>query len=206
MELKRMTVEELLRRYAAGERNFTGIEVVRASVFIELDGYFEGVDLSGASFRDGNLHGIARWMQEINLSRSDLSGLDLAYAHLERAYLSGANLSNVCLWRASLERANLSGANLSGSDLQETGFLRTNLSGCNFTGANIREIYFGRANLTDADFRNCQTLWRVSFAKANLTRTNFFGVDICEIERAISDDAYFKDTIFPDGTILSSDG
>lgn len=146
MELKTITVEELLRCYAAGERNFAGIEVIRASPFIELDGYFEGVDLSGASFRDGNLHGIARWMQEINLSRADLSGLDLAYAHFERANLSGANLSGVCLWRANLQWANLSGANLSGSDLQDTRFFRANLSGCNFTKAEIRETYFNRVS------------------------------------------------------------
>ncbi|MBD2777851.1 pentapeptide repeat-containing protein [Iningainema tapete] len=97
------------------------------------------------------------------------------------------------------------GVNLSRTDLQETKFTHTNLSGCNFGEAKILETRFICANLTDTDFRNAKIILDVSFTEANLTRANFFGVDSREILKAISDDAYFQDTIMPNGTILSSD-
>lgn len=88
-----MVFEELLLRYAAGERDFTGIKVTRASPFIQFrDWDLKGVDLSGAIFRDGNLQQIALWMQGLNLSGADLTHLDLAYAHLEKANLSRAKI------------------------------------------------------------------------------------------------------------------
>lgn len=47
-----ISFEELLRRYAAGERNFAGVEV-----FLELrkEGMY-GIDLSGVNFRSADLH------------------------------------------------------------------------------------------------------------------------------------------------------
>jgi uncharacterized protein YjbI with pentapeptide repeats len=75
-----MTAEELLQRYAAGERNFSGMTFERG---IELE--------------DAKIPGI------------NLSNAILFRAKLSRAYLRGANLSNANLGSAWLEEANLRG-------------------------------------------------------------------------------------------------
>ena len=45
-----VTVEDLLGRYAAGERDFTGVAVMETNLFGLSDWYFKGVNLSGAIF------------------------------------------------------------------------------------------------------------------------------------------------------------
>lgn len=87
-----MTRDELLARYAAGERDFGGVNLSGADLF--------RVNLSGA-----NLSGVS-------LSGANLSGASLSWANLSGVSLSGANLSGADLFRANLFRANLSGADL----------------------------------------------------------------------------------------------
>ncbi len=68
-----MRLEELLSRYAAGERDFSGIEVKLSSTLSEQvkEWYFSGVDLSGANFRDSDLQALVFWGQGLNLSGAD---------------------------------------------------------------------------------------------------------------------------------------
>ena len=85
-----MDANELLNRYAAGERDF----------------------------RQANLRGIV--LSPIDLYRSsDAPTLRLANLneHQQRPYLIGANLSQADLTKAHLSRANLSKADLSGANL-----------------------------------------------------------------------------------------
>ncbi len=93
-----MNTNELKKRYADGEQNFTA------------------ADLSGASLNWINLSGA-------NLSRTDFYGAQLSGANLSQANLSAANLSG-----ADLSRADLSGANLEGADLQGANLNNTNLT------------------------------------------------------------------------------
>lgn len=98
-----MEADELLRRYAAGERDFT-----------EADLSWE--DLSGA-----NLSQIILWnanLNETNLSKTNLSNANLMGADLRKANLKGADLSGALLSQANLEEANLRGANIIGADLE----------------------------------------------------------------------------------------
>ncbi|CBN59391.1 MULTISPECIES: pentapeptide repeat-containing protein [Kamptonema] len=96
---------------------------------------------------------------------------------------------------------------ISQTDLQETKFHSAKLSGCKFSGSKVLGTSFGYANLTDADFRNANEISNnigLEFGKANLTRTNFFGINSRDLDQAIFnaiEDAYFKDTVMPDGTI-----
>lgn len=69
---------ELIQRYKAGERNFSGADLRGANL--------RGVNLSGADLRDADLRGAI-------LSGADLSGAYLSGANLYGAYLSGADLS-----------------------------------------------------------------------------------------------------------------
>jgi uncharacterized protein YjbI with pentapeptide repeats len=207
---KRLWLEEVLRRYDAGERDFSLIKV-NLTDEQSKEGYLSGVNLSGANFRESDLEALVFCGQGINFSGADLSDIDLAYAHFENADLSGANLSGACLWRANFGRADLSGANLTQTDLQETKFYDANLSRANLSGADMIKTSFSGSNLTDSDFRNAKFKDSVRFSRTDLTRTNFFGteLDMDEIrshksEMAIFTDAYFKDTIMPDGTIWNS--
>jgi hypothetical protein len=75
-----MTAEELLQRYAAGERDFSGY----------------------------TLNYLSDTLAGTDLSNINLSGLDLNDAYLERINLSGANLSGAFLYDVCLDNANLS--------------------------------------------------------------------------------------------------
>ena len=69
-----MTKEELLTRYAAGERDFSEAELY-------------GVDLSGADLQGINL-------SDARLFGANLSGANLKYANLDYASLYGVNLGD----------------------------------------------------------------------------------------------------------------
>ena len=75
-----MTAKEILNRYAAGERDFTGFDL--------RDSYLRGLNLSGANFSGAKL------------SRANLSGADLSGAHFFGAKLYGASLSRADLFGA----------------------------------------------------------------------------------------------------------
>ncbi len=94
-----MYAEELLGRYAAGERDFKGVKL---SVSEELEGVC---------------------LQEI-----DFSYCRIDCASFIRTNLRGARLKNMTLWQADFTGANLSGADLSGADLSETCFEKANLN------------------------------------------------------------------------------
>lgn len=122
----RITIDKLIERYAAGERNFAGV-----SVGCRSGQDVEGVDLSGI----------------------DLSGADLDDMIFEGINLSGANLSGVSLYTKSfrgviLRRTNFSKAHMIlGIDFRET-----NLTQANFTKTLIDGGIFRDANLTQTIF------------------------------------------------------
>ena len=117
-----MDREELLRRYAAGERDFSG------------------VSLRGLDFSDCDLSGI-------NLSNADLESTEW-----EGANLSGANLSGAFLADSGLNNANLTEANLSRARLQDCALSGANLTDACVRGTLFgNEPHLKRANLTGVD-------------------------------------------------------
>lgn len=138
--LIRLPADELLRRYAAGERNF-----VNANLRYAL--------LNQRNLSKANLS----WtkLSWANLSEANLSGADLTAADLSEANLSGANLSQTSLVRANLTKANLQRADLRGADLSkaclnEANLCEANLSGANLSLADVRGAELSGANLTGA--------------------------------------------------------
>ncbi|MEM7593746.1 MAG: pentapeptide repeat-containing protein [Cyanobacteria bacterium P01_A01_bin.83] len=124
--LPRMEVEELLKRYATGERRFINVNL-------------SGADLSGLDFGRKGGKGII-YNQRIDFSGANLSG----------ANLSGTNLSWAMIEFANLREANLSGANLDGVNFEGTCLIDAiltdaNITGCSFPGADLTG-----ANLTGA--------------------------------------------------------
>ena len=95
-----------IRRYAAGERDFSNINLT-------------GANLSRAD------------LQDINLRGANLSWVELSFANL-----SGANLSVVTEGRwGCLSGANLRGANLRGANLDGCEMMGVNLENADLTGA-----------------------------------------------------------------------
>jgi hypothetical protein len=103
----KMTGNELVQRYEAGERCFRGIDVT-------------GADLCGA-----------------NLHRADLTEANLSEAGLKGVNLTGAYLDVANLRRADLRGAKLCGAYLVGADLSEADLRRTDLSGADLSLAKV---------------------------------------------------------------------
>src|SRR5919202_716579 len=197
-----MTVEELLKKYAAGERNFAGINLTEANL--------SGVNLSGANLSKTNLTGaklnIARlsgahlgganltdadlnvaYLVRVDLKRAALTGAKMIRAELIRAELSGANLCRVNLSGATLTEATLRGANLSGADLRGTELRQANLtqavlSGADLSGVNLRWAILSGCNLRWADLSEAKLsgadLSRADLCHANLLKASLVHADL----------------------------
>ena len=124
--------EELLRRYAAGERDFRQADLSEADL---SEANLSEADFRVADLREANLSRAN--LSRANLSEAELSEAELSVADLSRANLRGANLRGANLSRANLSRANLSEADLSRADLSEADLSRANLRGANLRGANL---------------------------------------------------------------------
>ena len=130
---------ELAGRYAAGGRNFQGVDLA-------------GADLAGANLQRANLVNsklVGADLKNANLDGArliiaDLSGADLSGASFKKAKLVGAILNNVKLNQANLSRADLSEAQLKNADLRCAILTKANLSGADLQGANLEG-----ADLTD---------------------------------------------------------
>lgn len=178
-----MEVEELLRSYASGKRNFTAINLSEAQL--------SGVNLSNANLTKANL-------SLANLSRANLSKTDLSYAKLNVTRLSGANLSQANLSHAILNVSNLILANLGDAELVEAALIRAeliraelsraNLTGANLNNANLREARLrqsnlSRANLSSADLRGA-SLIAANLEAATLQATDLSRADLSSANAA----------------------
>ena len=152
--LIRLPVDELLRRYAAGERNF-----INANLRCAL--------LNSCSLSEANLS----WakLSWANLSESNLSRADLTAADLSEANLSGANLSQTSLVRTNLTKANLSLADLRGADLSKACLSETNLSQADLRGANLSLADLRGADLSEASLSGANVTG-AKLTLADLTR------------------------------------
>ena len=194
MERKNITLEELLQRYAAGERDFRKIHLVfdeyerdesGEARFDESgnvirhpgieEGCLRGTNLSGVDFRGSDLRDIRMYSQGLILCHANLSKLDLSVFLFRGSNLSGTNLSGAQIFRANFSHANLSGAKLDRVIATETWFIDTNLTSASLIKASLTESHFDGADLTGANFRNAKNAY---------------------FRRAI-----LKDTIMPDGSL-----
>ncbi|WP_341730735.1 pentapeptide repeat-containing protein [Microcoleus sp. EPA2] len=176
-----MTVEELLTKYATGERNFAGINLTEANL--------SGVNLSGANLKGANLS-VAN-LSGANLSKTNLTGAKLNIARLSGAHLGGANLTdadlNVAyLVRVDLKRATLTGAKLIRAELIRAELSGANLSGANLSGATLTEATLRGANLSQANLRGAN-LSGTSLTGANLEQANLQGADLSRADLSGAD-------------------
>ncbi|MHC5938465.1 pentapeptide repeat-containing protein [Nostoc sp.] len=153
-----MDGEELLQRYASGERDFSGADLRKAGIFdgrrlIFKDAIFKGVNLSGIiEYRiDFSGAGRERKFFDIVIHRANLEGVDLRDIALSRAFLSNANLSG-----ANLNKVNFWGANLSGANLADSEMNHADLRGADLNSADMVAVDLSGANMTDAYWK---TTW-----------------------------------------------
>ena len=157
-----------LKRYANGERDFTGIDLRSVSFCRRGDTVLNKINLSKA-----NLHKV--YLLGAMLFEANFTEANMEKMNLEEAYLIKANLS-----RANLKEAKLSKANLTESDLR----------GANLTGADLSE-----ANLTEADLRGAD-LTEADFTKTDLTGADLSGANLTNVR--ISEETVLYQTILSD--------
>ena len=144
-----MSAEELLDRYAGGERGFAHYDL-------------QGLDLRGADLRNCNFAG------------SDLSHADLGDARLDQSNLSGASLQEAFLGNAGLCNANLSDADLSGADLSGADLTNADIRGADFTGAMLDQTNLvGTSRNRTTDFTDVDV--STAICDADLSKENLRG-------------------------------
>jgi uncharacterized protein YjbI with pentapeptide repeats len=174
--------EELLARYAAGERDFTGLKLGVCD-----DTLFSGVDLSGANFTRAELSGSS--FIGTNFTGAIFEGAYVDTTELIGANLTGANLRGAII-DSDMEGAILDRADFTGAKGGEVSFLDISAIGTNFTDTELLQCGFYRSNLTEANFSNA-ILEGTFFTDANLTNANFVGaIGFLEYSRA-----FFRNTV-----------
>jgi len=150
--MKKLTADDLLRRYAKGERNF------------------KNIDLSHEKLSNKNLNGID--LGNSNLKGVDFRGSNLSEALLDDTLLVGADLSNANLIGANLDGAILIRANLSNADLTNAHLVATRLN-----NAIARYTKFVNADLYVADLKNAD-LESADFSGADFHHADFRGANL----------------------------
>ncbi|HIK27285.1 MAG: pentapeptide repeat-containing protein [Oscillatoriaceae bacterium SKW80] len=197
-----METEELIKKYAAGVRDFTAVNLCEANLSrVNLSGAnlsqanLSIANLGGANLSQANLShaklNVAK-LNGANLSQANLSGADLNVANLIRADLSDAELTQAALIRAELirvelSRANLSEANLNGASLREAKLRQANLAGANLSEADLRNASLRGANLERATLRETDlrgadltgaNLRNAELRRANLSQAKLVAADL----------------------------
>jgi hypothetical protein len=142
--------EELLVRYAAGEREFSGADLSGANLVRAL---LVGANLTGAQLVGANLTSadlVGAGLTGARLVGANLTGADFGFAKLNGAKLSDANLTGAGLAFANLAHADLSGANLNFANLNFANLARADLRGAVLLEANVIGADLGDATFDGA--------------------------------------------------------
>jgi uncharacterized protein YjbI with pentapeptide repeats len=147
------------------------------------------------------------FMDEVNLSYSDLSGSALERITLRKATLikarfigsrlACANLIKVVAKEASFNRAKLRKALFSGAKLKKANFGYADLRESNLNEADLSEVDFGSADLSRASFKDAK-LNGAKLYKADLTNAKYLTDK--QLEKAL-----LCQTTLPDGTVSDRD-
>lgn len=190
-----LDASELLERYAKGERDFRGADLLGAVLKeVELpEANLGGADLGGANLSGGVLRRTN--LAHANLTHANLTGANLDHANLTGAQLIQADLcvANLCV--ANLVNANLAGANLEGANLRGANLEDANLSASDLSRASLNDASLIKANLNYAELTSAD-LTGSTLIKANLSSANLSGAKLvaASLEGANFNDARFHST------------
>jgi uncharacterized protein YjbI with pentapeptide repeats len=177
LEIEVMTAEELLRRYEAGERDFSGVDLYGITL--------EEVELPDIRLNGANLYGVT--LSDVDLRSADLSNAILEGSQLRGVDLSGANLSGCRLSDSAMEYVDLSNANLTDARLYETGLANVDLTNACLFGSMFGDNF----SLVEANLTNVN----LSIARIHIP----LGVNNPRLRGAI-----FCNTTMPDGSVYNS--
>lgn len=113
-----------------------------------------------------------KWQEKTLLAAYENGRKDFTHQELNELNLSKAFLPGINCYQAKLSRINLQGAELCRAD-----FGRSDLSQAVMKNANLSEAYLGYANLNGADLRGAN-LQGANLTYANLQGANLCGVDL----------------------------
>jgi len=123
----------------------------------ENGGTTQGLDLSGMWFEEG-----------VDLSRLDMSGVNLKNAKLFRANVNGSNLNHAILVNTNLGYATFNPLATQAATLEGTDFRRARLHNAQFRNADLTATYWG-----DKSASECASIENVDFRGANLFIADF---------------------------------
>ncbi len=163
LKLNEGAQDDLLSRYEAGDRDFSGIDLRGA----DLGGItLKGIDLSFADLQGAILKGGYQYatlkgtnMKEVRAVGCIFDGADLTEANLSEAIMRGASLRN-----ADLVDANLQGADLRNVDLSNANLYGVNLRNANLQGADLRSAL---------NLETCQGLDTIIWDEITIWPSNF---------------------------------
>lgn len=201
--------DEVLRRFASGERDFPGVSLSGANL---RGAVLRGANLRGANLRCAILGGAD--LREAKMIRTDLgladvgmadfTGCDLSGADFRGANLKGARFGGATLDGANLRGAELNGANLRASKLVRADLSRADLGSANLKHADLRSVDFrgadlAGANLEDASLQSA-TLHGADLRGADLTGASLRGANLTDtcLDGTILRNASVGDTVFAD--------
>jgi uncharacterized protein YjbI with pentapeptide repeats len=182
-----MSPEELLKQYAAGQRQFSEATLTPAHF---TGAHLNGVDLSGsplarARFDRAKLSGAN--FQQADLEQVNFNASELSLTEFSRAQLGEANFVKAVLERADFTEAYLSGADFNEADLKEAklrqvvakrvNFNRADLRRSVLIGSNFEQSNFHSADLGNADL-SAVNLGGADLRQANLSRANLQGANL----------------------------
>ena len=181
-----MQLRELFNRYAAGERDFSGIDLRGVDFY-----RFSEVNLSEINLSNSNLSRIE--FSKVNLKRANLSAANLREAKFYSCQLEGVNFSNANMERAQLSSHNIKNINFSHANLSHANLRYCDLSNANLTHANLSNTDLLSTNLSNADFRNAiliNTLLSYGYSSykntklsyANLSSLDLSGISLENVE------------------------
>ncbi len=154
-----MNAQELLQRYASGQRDFSRITLIHECL--------TNSNLMGAHLAD---------LTGAELSKKTKK---IAKAYLRQARLNRENQANAEIIQACLTNAKMIRCDLSGADLRDANFREANLKGANLGGADLRGANLRGTNLQNADLRGAD-LTGVDLSKTKLKGANLKGAYLDE--------------------------
>lgn len=191
-----MTAVELLERYAAGERDFSGISLRGANL---IRANLQRINLSNAKL--GRTLLIAANLSDSNLEGINLEGADLTRANLNRASLTNAVVNGDAIG-TFFEQANLSNARMFRATLDGATFFQANLHRANLACTSLIGTRFLHANLRDADLQEARGV--ADFTEADLLNTiPDHPAEMKDFEKRLGTSIFYR-TIMPNGTIRST--
>ena len=137
-----ITAEELLERYAAGERNFAGVDL-GGSYSKSIRPILSSADLRGINLSGANLEMVDFCLSDLSGAR--LFGACLSYSYLVKANFTGADLRYATIDWSNGREANFTNANMQGIDLSASNFHRSI-----WHSNNLKSAILIRTKLTDA--------------------------------------------------------